>query len=89
MFLALRDLMRSSKKVFIEGSLVSSPTAEIYYGMVERQRNAAEINSSEILFKKKGAGISCFCQRRVSALEDPEKRKCVRIFDHKLTEEII
>ena len=36
MFLALRDLMRSSKKVFIEGSLVSSPTAEIYYGMVER-----------------------------------------------------
>ena len=28
MFLALRDLMRSSKKVFIEGSLVSSPTAE-------------------------------------------------------------
>ena len=36
MFLALRDLMRSSKKVFIEGSLFSSPTAEIYYGMVER-----------------------------------------------------
>ena len=28
-----------------------------------------------------------FCQRRVSALEDPEKRRCFRIFDHKLTEE--
>ena len=36
MFLALRDLMRSSKKVFIEGSLVSSPAADIHYGMVER-----------------------------------------------------
>ena len=31
--------------------------------------------------------ISYFCQRRVSALENPEKRSCFRIFDRKLTEE--
>ena len=36
MFLALGDLVRSIKKVFIEGSLVSSPTADIHDGMVER-----------------------------------------------------
>ena len=47
----------------------------------------ADINKNEILFKQKGVGISSFCQRRVSAQEDPEKRRCFRIFDHKLTEE--
>ena len=39
-----------------------------------------EINNNEILFKLKGAGISCFCQRRVSPQEDPEKRRCFGIF---------
>ena len=45
------------------------------------------LTKNEILFKKKGVGINSFCQRRVSAQEDPEKRRCFRIFDHKLTEE--
>ena len=39
-----------------------------------------EINNNEILFKQKEAGISCFSQRRVSAQELPEKRRCFRIF---------
>ena len=30
---------------------------------------------------------SCCCRRRVSAQENPEKRRCFWIFDHKLTEE--
>ena len=33
-------------------------------------------------FKKKGAGISGFCQKRFSALGDSEKRRCFRRFDH-------
>ena len=37
--------------------------------------NVTEINNNEILFKMKEAGISCFCQRRVSAQEEPEKRR--------------
>ena len=46
----------------------------------------AENNNNEIL-KLKGAGISCFCQRRVSVQEDPEKRRWFwHIFDHKLTD---
>ena len=47
----------------------------------------AEINNNEILFKLKGAGISCFFQRRVSLQEDPEKRRWFwDIFDNKLTD---
>ena len=47
----------------------------------------AEINNNEILFKLKGAVISCFCQRRVSLQEDPEKRRWFwDIFDNKLTD---
>ena len=47
----------------------------------------AEINNNEILFKYKGAGISCFCQRRVSVQEHPEKKNMSSdIFDHKLTD---
>ena len=45
------------------------------------------LTKNEILFEQKGVGISSFCQRRVSAQEDPEKRRCFRIFDYKLTEE--
>ena len=39
-----------------------------------------EISNNEILFKEKGPGISCFCQRRFSAQEDPEKRRYFGIF---------
>ena len=47
----------------------------------------AEINNNEMLFKLKGTGISCFCQRRVSLQEDPEKRRWFwDIFDHKLAD---
>ena len=46
-----------------------------------------QIKKNEIHFKYKGVGISSFCQRRVSGQEDPEKRRCFRIFDLKLTEE--
>ena len=34
-----------------------------------------EIKSNDIVVKYKGAGISCFCRRGVSAQEDPEKKK--------------
>ena len=63
----------------VYGSLVSSATADIHDGMVERYSDVAEINNNEIFFKQKGAGISFFCQRRGFALEDPEKIIC----DHK------
>ena len=33
----------------------------------------AEINKNGILFKLKGVRVGSFCQRRVSAQEDPEK----------------
>ena len=46
----------------------------------------AEINSNEILFKLKGAGINCFCQRKVSQQEYPEKKMFSDIFNLKLTD---
>ena len=41
--------------------------------------------NNEILFKLKYAGISCFCQRRISTQGDPEKKMFLDNFDHKLT----
>ena len=42
------------------------------------------LTTMRYFFNYKGEGISCFCQRRFSALEDPEKRRCFRTSDHKL-----
>ena len=39
------------------------------------------------LTKMRYFSSSCCCRRRVSAQENPEKRRCFWIFDHKLTEE--
>ena len=64
-----------------------APTATYMMEWLRDKVMWQRLTINEILFKQKGAGISSFCQRRVSAQEDPEKRRCFRTFDHKFTEE--
>ena len=93
-FLALGELVRSSNKVFIESNSFRSwlasffaPTAAYMMEWLRDKVMCQRLTKNEILFKQKGVGISRFCQRRVFAQEDPEKRRCFRMFDHKLTKE--
>ena len=91
-FLALGDLVRSSKNIFIKGNsmfLACQFLRQQQTYMMEQLRDKVillRLTTMRYFLSRKEAGISCFCQRRVSALEDPRKT-CFRIFDHKLTEE--
>ena len=87
-FLALGDLVRSSNKVFIESNSfrfwVASFFAPRAAYMMEWLRDKV---MWQRLTKMRYFLSSCCCRRRVSAQENPEKRRCFWIFDHKLTEE--
>ena len=79
-FLALGDLVRSTNKVFIESNSLRfwlasffAPTATYMMEWLRGKVMWQRLTKNEILFKLKGVRVGSFCQRRVSAQEDPEK----------------